>query len=66
MEIKGPVRTGGGRWAHGKVRHVFGRTSVSTPPSGPSGPSGASAVDPHGRPVALHMEADESNDAVRT
>ena len=62
MEIKGPVRTGG-RWGHGKVRHVFGRTSISTP-SAQSGPSGV-AAEPHGRPVAVNLEPDETHDAVR-
>ena len=66
MEIKGPVRTGG-RWGHGKVRHILGRASISTP-SGASGPSGLlSTVEPHGgqRSVAVNLEPDENNDAVR-
>ena len=61
MEIRGPLPVSGRR-VHDRVRHVFGRTSISTPTT--VGHSGAS-VDPQIRPVAINLEPDEHHEAVR-
>ena len=62
MEIRGPLRVGA-RKVHDRVLHVFGRSSISTPPA-TVGHSGTS-VDPQVRPVAINLEPDEGHEAVR-